>query len=325
MAGGSGGRKPKPSKKGSVAPGAFGYSPSGHGGNTERPVPQWGDENGTSGDYNPRVAPRMGGRGRYTNLPGLSPSAAAGHEFNSYVDGVLPDEYDDTANGMTPAELANLIWKMNNRNSDRGSGSGSGAAAEGDVVSPETIAAYQQMLNAIINQGTSETAALDARGTALTGMRDQGDARLRAIMAELAASRGSAQTAAQSGFANTDGQLQQMSQQYVQGAAQRDAGMNRSLGAFGVEGLSGGSGGDLEGLFGAMRGTNTMLGNVSDQGYNNRANVHAGLNADTQLRDQQQFAMFQAQLAAQRQAAANADAQRRAQLAIQAAQAGVAL
>ena len=324
MAGGPG--KPRPPVTGSVANGVFkkktpakvNIPATPRGGTTSRypnPAnrPDW---------LNPAT---MGGRGRYGGRsPGLSPSAAAGHEFNSYVDGVLPDEYDDTANGMTPAELANLIWKMNNRD-DGGGGGGGGGAAEVDVVSPETIAAYQQMLNAIINQGTSENAALDAQGTALTGMREQGDARLRAIMAELAASRASAQTAAQSGFANTDGQLQQMSQQYAQGASQRDAGMNRSLGAFGVEALNGGSGGELESLFGAMRGTNTMLGNVSDQGYNNRANVHAGLGADTQLRDQQQFAMFQAQLAAQRQAAANADAQRRAQLAIQAAQAGVTL
>lgn len=300
------------------------------------PKPKPKPKTGSPGAGTPKTPPRTptpsGNGAGYPQQPKTTPSAGRGiGEYGSadtlerqqqWAYDALPPTYDDPYNGLTPAEI--FLLGLNDNSNKPGGGSGRGSSAA-PAVSQETINAYNQMLQALQAQSGAEMGAYDQRASSLDTLRGEGDARLRAIMAQLDASRTSAQGASNQAFSQADQRIAQMADQYAQGAAGRDAGMNRSLNAFGVESLGGQSGGSLQDMMGAVRATNSALQGVSDQSYVNRANVHAGLNADASHQYNQAFTQLQAQLQAQRQQAAIADAQRRAQLAIQAAQAGVAL
>jgi len=236
-----------------------------------------------------------------------------------------PAGYDNPV-PQTPLELLLEAMGLNGDQQNGGSGrGGSGGSGSAGGVSPETINAYKQMLDAINSQGAAEMAGFDQRGTSLTALQGDAETRRQAIMAQLEAQRAQSQAAAHQAFANTGSQLSNLAAQYAQGASARDAGMNRSLNAFGVEGLNGGSGGDLANMMGALQGTNAQLQGVSDQGFINSGQTQAALGSDVQQQYQQMFTQLQAQLQAQRQQAQIADAQRKAQLALEAASNGVTL
>lgn len=276
---------------------------SGHGGNNSRPYIPYGAPaySGGEGDsYRPRNSPEL--------------ASARQTAFDS-----LPANYDDIGGGLTPYE----IWRLQQEQDRGGSGSGSGSGALAGAT-PETIAAYQQMLTALDAQGANENASFDQYGMSLTEQNAAGDTRLQGLLQRLAESRMASQGASRSSFGNTDADLQGLAAQYGQQSQLRNDGVNRSLAAFGV-GPEQGEGQAIQDMLMASREQNARLGGASDIAYVNRGNVANALGADAVGRNSQQFSQLQQQLAAQRQAAVIAQAQRRAQLAMQAAASGVTL
>lgn len=245
-------------------------------------------------------------------------------EYQDWLDQNQP-AYVDPYNGLSPLDA--MLMGMNQNGGGSGSGGGgsggSGGSSAADLAAQK--AAYQQMLAAYDYQNAANDESFDARSKSLTDLQGQGDARLAALVSQLAASRDSARTGVQSSYANTDAQLQVLQAQQAQNVAGREAGANRTLQAFGADPtVSGGGNAALDQLM-AARMQNTQLGGAADASFANRSNVYNGLTGDASMQYQNMYTQLQAQLQAQRQQAAIAAAQQRAALGIEAAKNGVQL
>lgn len=239
----------------------------------------------------------------------------------------MPAQYVDPFNGLSPMDaylMGNDITSSNGGGG--GSAGGSGGSAAADAAELERLKlAYAQMGSALDYQNAATDTSFADRGKSLTDLQSQGDARLQALMAQLASSRDGARTSAAGSFANTGNALAQLAAQYGEQAANRDAGANRSLQAFGAQPVVGGSGNAAQDYLMGAQVQNTQLGGAADAAYVNRSNVYNGLNSDTSMQYNNMYTQLQAQLAAARQQEAIAAAQRKAQLAIEAAKNGVQL
>lgn len=242
----------------------------------------------------------------------------------------------DPWNNMTPDEYFAALMGGSGINSGYSSGGSGGASARPTDPDPlgwnaiaqaqATEQGYQAMLAALDQKNAALMGGYDARNAALTGARDAGNAQLQALLNDLNARAGTAAQAVQGTYAQGDQTLANLTDQYAQMIAGRQAGMGNTLQAFGgsaSDAVSNPAG--VQDMLTAQRANLARVGQADQALLANRQNVYNGLNSDVSTQRQQAFDMLMSKLLAEKQATQAQAAAERAQMAMQMEQAKLQL
>ncbi len=258
---------------------------------------------------------------RYSHYAAQQPARAAGvlKAAGALADPVPVDDFGG-------ADVYDTLYapQGNGGGGGRNRSGGGGGGGGGGGATAAAKKAYADMLAALDKAAKSDLASYDTRGKSLTDLQSQGVKRLDGIMSDLASSAGGARSGAVDAYAAADQRMGALAAELAANEAARSQGAANTLGAFGVSGGGVRQYGAQDTL-GAQRGFLGGSRAATEAMYADRQAVHGGLQSDIAARDKAQYEQLQAQLAAQRQAAEKEAARQRAELALQAAQAGVKL
>lgn len=199
----------------------------------------------------------------------------------------------------------------------RGSGGGAGGAAQADV--------YRQMLAALNAKAQTDLSGFDARTKSVNDLAVSGSKRLDEILAGLGTASGATRADINQSYARTKGDLMGLRERVAAAEAARALAGGNTLAAFGAAPT------EFTREYGAQDLVDqslvglTGLQGVDDRFMAGKNDVYAGLGADARLQTGNRQDVLLQQLAQARQAAAAQAAAERAQLAIEAAKAGVRL
>lgn len=245
---------------------------------------------------------------------------AALRSAGDWIDSQMGPESTDPFGGQNIYDLMNF-GPGSGGSGGGGRGGGGGAAA----ASAATQAAYQQMLAALTAKSAADQAGFNTRQGSINDLAAQGGTRLQGILAGLNAGAAQTRQAVQDSYARSDAVQAQLQQQFAAQEAARAQGAGQTLGMFG------GAPGAIDRQYGASDMLNAQRGMMAGvQGANDRMwaarpDVYNGLFADASTNNSTMQQQLLQQIAVARQQAQAQAASEQAQLAIQAAGAGVKL